>query len=893
MFATMAVLLTSVVDFDDLTGAIAAPMLPPVVTTDEFINNLPQDGSFWGNFRLGNAFDVHPVLRVPVRDENITKASKTITTTKATKSKSSKTKASKAVTMTTSKNDDNVWDVDESSFDDGNEVDSYDNDSFGVSNTSLEQRQLAVVAACPWLSPSDTTDVLRAFNGNVERAIEAVNGDLEFVHLRDPAPIDASSSSLRYSTTTSTNADASVHPSRTVNGHATIDEFISNLPQNGSFWQNYVHGGAFDVHQELPATTTRIEVKGIEDNGIEDNYNDDNVLVNDDDSSSRSVTTNGEGKVFLWENEGTDPSSFATILPTSESSGNHESRELLAVSSLSEVGRVSDRKAKSMLKYANLEDATRGLLSRGVALNRLEKVYVEIRNHLNLRPAKMVRHDVNHRAKHDPEHTVATACEFHYPAPEDKVVVDPVSGFGTCATLRFSEANFRHARTREARHWLDIEDGAELNEVVRNEIDQDARHANMFSISNDLWPYPEELGFDFLKDVWNKITRRLQERLAAAQSMYLASFNFEEIVAGRTEIRHYAGGRNPRDFWPRWIIASEQITNTVLAFFHPNRQPFGVSFGVGPHLIAATYGGLGIEEAERADMALSYVFEEQLHGGTLTLNRALSDGLTSAQHAARLTDWLAASEDWPGPWLFNGDTFTADEKTAYEEIVSTARSKLGHKGHTEAVRRIAAALDIDLDQAASVLGRRGHAGAVRSIAAALGINLDQAKSELSRRGGNSSTRADERGISGLFFSVVKKRDSVPCKERGERTTGIPRRGGKESKIIVLYLEDMIYYSHTDPPMLEKLVELKVFSSEKAARNNIPRLKEYGQEVGKFQLKPGPKCGKRSEDFVQYKGACGSGMPSDLKVWMSVGEIPEGAKELKKQSKRKREDDKEN
>jgi len=94
-------------------------------------------------------------------------------------------------------------------------------------------------------------------------------------------------------------------------------------------------------------------------------------------------------------------------------------------------------------------------------------------------------------------------------------------------------------------------------------------------------------------------------------------------------------------------------------------------------------------------------------------------------------------------------------------------------------------------------------------------------------------------------------------------------------------------------MLEKLVELKVFSSEKAARNNIPRLKEYGQEVGKFQLKPGPKCGKRSEDFVQYKGACGSGMPSDLKVWMSVGEIPEGAKELKKQSKRKREDDKEN
>jgi monoamine oxidase len=66
-------------------------------------------------------------------------------------------------------------------------------------------------------------------------------------------------------------------------------------------------------------------------------------------------------------------------------------------------------------------------------------------------------------------------------------------------------------------------------------------------ISNDLWPYPEELGFDFLKDVWKKIPRQLQERLAAAQAMYLTSFNFEEIVAGRTEIRHYlAAGTHER-----------------------------------------------------------------------------------------------------------------------------------------------------------------------------------------------------------------------------------------------------------------------------------------------------------------------------------------------------------
>ena len=72
------------------------------------------------------------------------------------------------------------------------------------------------------------------------------------------------------------------------------------------------------------------------------------------------------------------------------------------------------------------------------------------------------------------------------------------------------------------------------------------------------------------------------------------------------------------------------------------------------------------------------------------MNRALSNGgLTTAQQAARLTDWLAASEDWPGPWLFNADPFTSSQKTAYEEKVLTARRKLGHKGHTEAVRRIA------------------------------------------------------------------------------------------------------------------------------------------------------------------------------------------------------------
>ena len=134
---------------------------------------------------------------------------------------------------------------------------------------------------------------------------------------------------------------------------------------------------------------------------------------------------------------------------------------------------------------------------------------------------------------------------------------------------------------------------------------------------------------------------------------------------------------------------------------------------------------------------------------------------------------------------------------------------------------------------------------------------------------------------------------MPCNERGERTTGIPRTGGVVSTTLVLYHENKIYFSRTDPPMLEKLVKLQVFNTEKHAKNHIPRLKEYGQEVGKFQLKPGAR-GKPRKDFVPYRGACGRGMPSDLKVWMSVGEIPEGdVTELKKQSKRKRAEDKGN
>jgi hypothetical protein len=60
------------------------------------------------------------------------------------------------------------------------------------------------------------------------------------------------------------------------------------------------------------------------------------------------------------------------------------SRKQLAVTTLSAVGRVSETEAKSMLEYDNLEEATRGRLSRSMALNRLKQVYDDIRKHLNL-----------------------------------------------------------------------------------------------------------------------------------------------------------------------------------------------------------------------------------------------------------------------------------------------------------------------------------------------------------------------------------------------------------------------------------------------------------------------------------------------------------------------------
>jgi hypothetical protein len=158
--------------------------------------------------------------------------------------------------------------------------------------------------------------------------------------------------------------------------------------------------------------------------------------------------------------------------------------------------------------------------------------------------------------------------------------------------------------------------------------------------------------------------------------------------------------------------------------------------------------------------------------------------------------------------------------------------------------------------------------------------------------GNNSASTDENEARGVHVRMqgegagVEKTMSMA--ERGEMSAGVQRTGKIESKITVLYHGNKIYYSRTDAPMLEKMVELQMFNTEKSAMNNIPRLRKYAEEVGKFKLKPG-SIGKPRKDFVPYRGACGSGMPSDLKVWMSVGEIPKDGNvtELKLQPKRKR------
>jgi hypothetical protein len=210
----------------------------------------------------------------------------------------------------------------------------------------------------------------------------------------------------------------------------TTDEFIDNLPQDGSFWGNFRRGNAFDVHpvlrvrdENIVTSERQFETKASKSKASKTNESKTITMTTSNDDDIDSSTHEGgtdqggieqaivsHGIVSLWEEEGADPSSFVTNLPTSESSTDQKSCELLAVTSLSEVGRVSVVKAKSMLEYANLEEATRGRLSRSKALKRLKRVYDEIRKHLELPNAEMVRHDENHRARHDPKHTVATAC---------------------------------------------------------------------------------------------------------------------------------------------------------------------------------------------------------------------------------------------------------------------------------------------------------------------------------------------------------------------------------------------------------------------------------------------------------------------------------------------------
>jgi hypothetical protein len=184
----------------------------------------------------------------------------------------------------------------------------------------------------------------------------------------------------------------------------------------------------------------------------------------------------------------------------------------------------------------------------------------------------------------------------------------------------------------------------------------------------------------------------------------------------------------------------------------------------------------------------------------------------------------------------------------------------------------------------------GEARGVHVKRNGVGAGVEKTMSMSAR--GMESAATDEgeaRGVhvkrKGVGAGVEK---SMSMAERGEKSTGVPRSGKNESKISVLYHKDKIYYSRTDPPMLKKMVELQVFNTEKSAKNSIPRLREYAEEEGKFELKPGAR-GKPRKDFVPYRGACGSGMPSDLKVWLSVGEIPKDGNvtELKLQPKRKR------
>ena len=155
--------------------------------------------------------------------------------------------------------------------------------------------------------------------------------------------------------------------------------------------------------------------------------------------------------------------------------------------------------------------------------------------------------------------------------------------------------------------------------------------------------------------------------------------------------------------------------------------------------------------------------------------------------------------------------------------------------------------------------------------------------------GMESAATDEGEARGTH---VKRKEKTPSmSERAEKKAGVPT---KKSRILVLYHGDKTYYSRTDPPMAKKMVELELFSTESNAKTKIPKLNDYGKEIGiglKFKLIPGAR-GFTGKDIVPHGGACGSKMSSDLNVWMSVGEIPKGnnVEELKSQPKRKRAED---
>ena len=173
---------------------------------------------------------------------------------------------------------------------------------------------------------------------------------------------------------------------------------------------------------------------------------------------------------------------------------------------------------------------------------------------------------------------------------------------------------------------------------------------------------------------------------------------------------------------------------------------------------------------------------------------------------------------------------------------------------------------------------------MRTGTAKNGRTKDDVTADKSRGGKEGSKNSAKYMTTGTANNGRTKAEITADKSRGGGN------GGVASTTMVLHDRntnpDWYYYSHTHAPMAEKMVELKLFNSERMANDQFLRLKEYAEELEKpFKLMPATK-GKQSKDFVPYRGACGKDMPTDLNFWLSTGKVPKGVNvtELKKQKK---------